>query len=759
METPSRRGPVLFCLGLLLALVILSWTVPLPTRLTVAGSTVLLYQDGSPAHVFLSSDQKWRIPTDLDEVDPDYLRALFALEDARFPLHPGVDPMAVGRAALSNLSAGHVVSGASTLSMQLVRMLEPRPRIFRSKAIEALRALQLEVRLEKRTILEEYLSYLPYGRNVEGLEAAALWYFGHPAKDLSPVEIATLLAVPQDPNHRFPTPAHRQHLQEARDEILKKLIAAGIFPPDPIPPPPVPEQIQPIPRAMPHAAIWMRDQLPGVIRLHSTLDGGIQRRVEQALDQVQSLREQEGIHNAAIVVVDHQTATIRALAGNFDFWSQRDGQIAAFAEPRSPGSALKPFVYAQAIDTGVALPGFLVADAPVHFGSYSPENYDGAWSGMVPLEEALSRSLNVPFIHLLSDIGVERFLGLLRQGGAKHLDPMPGHYGLSLVAGSIEISPLELAGLYVALAEDGRWRPLRWQPEAAVVEGQRLFSEGAAWLTRKALRLRDRPDFPSRASVALPAGIHWKTGTSFGNRDAWAVGSGERYTVVVWMGNLDNRPSSHLIGAEVAAPLLFDILDALDDRQQTEDPPPAELVPVQVCALSGRPPEAGCDEIRTVLARQTHVPTDRCPLHERVELNEEGMRVNAACRQGATHYETRVAWPATVRRWLGSRLSAEAEVPPWAEGCQPPEGRPRILSPADRTILLLIPGMAADRQELPLESSGGEPPFSWFVDGRLLGQSDGERLWWTPTLGSHQLLVQDGGGGSAQVNIEVQNQR
>ena len=366
----------------------------------------------------------------------------------------------------------------------------------------------------------------------------------------------------------------------------------------------------------------MRNQLPGMIRIHTTLDGGIQRRVEKELDQVELERSLQGIHNAAVVVVDHHTATIRALAGNFDFWSERDGQIAAFAVPRSPGSTLKPFVYARAIDQGLALPGFLEEDTPIHYGGYSPENYDGTWSGMVTLEEALSRSLNVPFIHLLSDLTVESFVATLKRGGLSHLNPTPGYYGLSLVVGAAEVTPLELAGLYVALAENGRWRPLQWQPGNSEQEGTPLFSPGAAWLTRKALRLRDRPDFPTRAMVAMPAGIHWKTGTSFGNRDAWAVGSGERYTVVVWMGNLDNQPSAHLIGAEVAAPLLFDLLDALGDRVVSTDAPPEDLIPIEVCALSGHPPDSSCPERRTVLALQTHVPTQRCSLHQRVELNE-----------------------------------------------------------------------------------------------------------------------------------------
>lgn len=750
---------------MLLALIGLAHALPLPERLNMAGSAVLLYEDDTAAHVFLAPDDRWRIPAVLAEVDGRYLQALRLLEDERFPLHPGVDALSVARAAGSNAAQGRVVSGASTLTMQLVRMLEPRPRRLSSKAVEAARALQVEIRMGKREVLEGYLSYLPFGRNIEGLEAASLWYFGHSARRLSPVEIAVLLAVPQSPAERFPTPVHAPKLRSARDEILKKLYRRGVFAGEgseaegfaEAVAQDVPMQIRPIPREAAHAAGWMRAQLPGVSRLRSTLDAGLQRQVERRLEQIRKEREAEGIHNVAVVVVEHRTAQIRALAGNFDFWDKENGgQIASFDAPRSPGSALKPFVYARAIDAGVALPGFLVPDAPVSFGGYTPENYDGLWSGLSTLEESLSRSLNVPFIHLLQQVGVEPFLGFLRRGGAAHLNPTPGHYGLSLVAGSIELTPLELAGLYAALAGDGSWRPLRWQRgDGADGAGEPLISPGAAWLTRRALRLRERPDFPTRASVALPAGIHWKTGTSFGNRDAWAAGSGERYTVVVWLGNLDNRSSSHLVGAEVAAPLLFDLMDSLGDRLVSADPPPEELRPVEVCALSGHPAGEACTGRRTVLARQQRVPTERCPYHRRVELDDHGLRVNASCRGEVWHAESRVVWPAAVRRWLGSRFSAESEAPPWAAGCEVPEGRPVIRSPEAGTTVMLMPGVAPDQQEIPLESAGGEAPFSWYVDGRFIGDSRGERLWWQPAPGRHEIVVMDGGGGSDRVVVEV----
>jgi penicillin-binding protein 1C len=271
------------------------------------------------------------------------------------------------------------------------------------------------------------------------------------------------------------------------------------------------------------------------------------------------------------------------------------------------------------------------------------------------------------------------------------------------------------------------------------------------------LKLKERPDFPSQGSVSFPSGIFWKTGTSFGNRDAWAVGAGERYTVAVWLGNLDNTASSQLVGAEAAAPILFELMDALDDRAESADLPPAELRPIEICVLSGHPATEACTETRMTLARYQKVPIERCPLHQQIFLSEHGLRTHPGCGTGTQ--ETRVFWPASVRRWLGSRYSSEAEAPPWQEGCNPAPGSPKIQSPDSKQTILLLPGVPLDRQEIPLEATGGEAPYTWFVDGVLLQSSQsGERVWWEPKPGAHQLLVQDSGGGtdSQMLNVRLQ---
>ncbi|WP_164014900.1 penicillin-binding protein 1C [Pyxidicoccus trucidator] len=759
--------------------------VPLPERLSAPASVVMEYRDGTPAHVFLAPDERWRIPTSPERVDPAYLRALLALEDKRFFHHPGVDPLAVARAAVRNVTRGRRVSGASTLTMQLVRVLEPRPRTFTSKLLESLRAVQLELRLTKQEVLAAYLQFVPYGRNVEGVEAASLAYFGHTAAHLSPAEIATLLAVPQNPNRRFPTAENAARLKGARDGVARRLLEDDALPRGPaeatvspeavlaeVRATPVPVSLTPFPREAPHVAVWLRSQRPELMRPRTTLDAGTQRMVERLMRDAAGGLASRGIHNGTAVVVERERAEVLALVGNFDFFdAEHGGQIAGFATPRSPGSALKPLLYAMGIDQGLVGPEQLVADVPTAYGGYAPRNFDGRFQGLVRLEYALSQSLNMPFVRLLQRVGVERFLGTLRAAGVASLESEPGHYGLSAAVGGIELTPLELAGVYVALAEDGRAPPLRLladgQPAGAAVE---VLSPGAAWLTRRALSLRDRPDFPERRRLTgLPARVHWKTGTSFGHRDAWAAGSGPRHTAVVWLGNFDHSPSVHLVGADAAGPLLFDILEGVGPRGKAlpdeEVSAPEDLMRVEVCGYSGHLPTDACVQRKTVYARRSAVPTGRCPYHQKVEVDvATGLAVGPTCRAGRkTEERVFLTWPATIRRWLEEQHRRLPEPPSAAPGCEPGGARaaPSIVSPAEGQVAMLIPGVPAEQQEMPLEAEAShERSLTWFVDGALLGTARAdERVWWTPSVGSHEILVTDDRGLTAKRTLVVRERR
>lgn len=748
----------------------------LPTRLADRHSTVVDYRNDIPAHVFLSEDDRWRVGVTLDDVDPDYVEALLRFEDKRFYDHPGFDPIAIARAAWLNVTFGRRMSGASTITMQLVRVLEPRPRTYASKLVEAFRAFQLELHYTKEEILAAYLTFAPYGRNIEGIEAASLAYFGHRADELTPAEIATLLAVPQNPNRRYPTPENVSRLRDARNEIAAWLLDESAMPlgeedgrvaPEElraqIEAMPVPQTLQPFPRDIPHVAYWLRANHPGEQRFRTTLDPGVQLVAERIVSNHHGPAQRAHIDDASVVVLDEQHRVV-ALVGNFDFWADRKGaQIPAFDVPRSPGSLLKPFLYALAIDRGIAHPSHLVLDTPMRAGSYTPGNYDGTFRGLVRLDEALSRSLNVPFVRLLNEIGVDQFIGTLRMMGAEHLVGAPGYYGLSAAIGGVELTPLEVAGMYAALGHDGDFRDVRllrggWDRIPIV-------SPGAAWLTRRTLRKRDRPGFNRRRANPGAPRIWWKTGTSYGHRDAWAAGGGQHFTAVAWLGNLDHRPSAALVGADRAGPLLFDVLEAIEyDDDGVRDRRPDDLAQVEVCSYSGRLPDAACDHTEKVWAPRSRVPTERCPYHVRVAVDDEtGEALAPACRAGREYTEQSfVVWPATVRRFMTDRRRAGPRVPTLAEGCgQFAASRPpKIVSPPHDQTLVLMPGVDPSEQEIPLEAESelAGAKLDWFVNGEFLGSADADgRLWWTPRPGTHELVVTNGAGHAARRLVKVRS--
>ena len=739
--------------GAMLLLFVLAFAIPLPAR-GAGRSVVVEYRDGQPAYVFLSPDDKWRLDVALERVDPKYIDALVALEDKRFWSHDGVDPIAIGRAAISDIAHARRVSGGSTLSMQLARLLEPRPRTISNKLLDMFRAVQLDLRLSKREILAEYLARVPYGGNLEGLESAAWAYFGHSAAHLTPLEIATLLAVPQGPSHFAPKPANTARLRARRDAILDKLIAAEVFASTDaqialaeakVAAPP--EQLRKMPREAMHAAVALAARHRGDTVIRSTLDAGVQHLVERQAALRAADARTRGIGAGAVVVVDHRTREVVALAVS-------GTEIAMFDKRRSPGSTLKPMLYALAIDRGLALPQFLVADVPSQYGAYRPRNFDGDWAGLVTLRDALGRSLNMPFIELLEQFGVTRFASELTRLGVHALAPK--QLGLSMIVGGVELTPLELAGMYATLAENGGVRPLRFTTADPIVPSAASFGAGAAYLTREALSQRDRPDISHRRDV--PPMIHWKTGTSYGSRDAWAAGSGPAYTAVVWSGNVDEKPSAELIGGEASAPLLFDVLEALGTTGNREAVP-EELAEVEVCAYSGHLPTQACHDRVKVLAPLHAVPTTTCPYHQAFDVDRETHRaVMPACRKPGVDYERKsfVVLPSSVVAWLDARNRATPDAPDMDPACAVDFGPPAIVSPAEGMTVSLVAGVPTKSQAIPLAASTRALSVSWFVDGALVGTgASSERMFWTPTLGKHEVVVADDAGRKARRTLVV----
>ncbi|WP_157080833.1 penicillin-binding protein 1C [Methylobacterium variabile] len=602
------------------------WTVraalpPLDLAAAEARSSIVLDRAGILLRPFATADGRWRLPLAPEAVDPRFLAMLTAYEDRRFRAHPGVDPAALLRAAGQWLAAGRIVSGASTLSMQVARLVEPRgERSLSAKLRQIARAVELERRLGKDGVLRLYLALAPYGGPIEGARAASLAYFGREPARLTLAEAALLVALPQAPEarrpDRFPEAARR-----ARDRVLDIAAARGVVPAadaQAAKAEPVPHSRKPFPMLGPHAAEAALASQParGVHRL--TLDARLQARLE-ALAAERAAALGPGL-SAAILVVDNATGEVRAQVGSAGYLdAARAGAIDMTAAIRSPGSALKPFVYALAFEAGLAHPETLIEDRPSRFGaSYAPENFDLTFQGTVTARRALQLSLNVPAVELMEAVGPARFIARLRAAGASIVLPRDAAPGLPVALGGLGITLADLARLYAGLARGGSVPALRRrldgpaEPEAVL---PRITEPVAAWYVADSLRGTPPPE------SALPNRLAYKTGTSYGYRDAWAVGFDRRVTVAVWLGRPDGAGVPGLVGRVAAAPLLFDAFA----RTGAEPEPVARPRDALVATTGTLPPP-----LRR-LRREAAGPADRL----RIAYPPDGARIDLGAAEGA----------------------------------------------------------------------------------------------------------------------------
>jgi len=523
-------------------------------------STVVRDREGAPLRFFMTRDEKWRLATGPGDVDPLYLAMLKAYEDKRFDRHFGVDPIAVLRAAGQAAARGRIVSGASTLTMQAARLLEPRPRGVVGKAVEAFRAVQIEARVGKQGALAAYLTLAPFGGPVEGVRAASLKLFGREPTMLTPAEAALLVAIPQAPNERRPD-RRPEAAQAARAAVLARAVEAGIITAADAAAAetePLPREYRASPFLAPHLAAEIAAAAPPGAEPRTTIDAALQAKVERRLRAARS--DFAAPTTFAAIVVDAETAEVRALAGGPDFFDRRRaGMLDLTTAVRSPGSALKPFVYGLAFDRLLAMPETLIGDRPFREPGYAPTNFSGGYQGDVTVAEALVASLNVPAVKVLRRIGPERFDAALATAGfALAFDREGGDAGLAIALGGVGASLRDLARAYVALAHAGRMPDrLSFRPEETV-EWRSFVSPGAAADVRRILAAAPPP--PGwREDAALP----FKTGTSYGFRDAVAVGMTAGHVVAVWVGRPDGASCAGCVGRTAAGPILFDIAGML----------------------------------------------------------------------------------------------------------------------------------------------------------------------------------------------------
>lgn len=756
-------------------LLLLVATVPLPmARVDLPQAYRYYDRNGELLSVLISRDGFFRMSTRREEIPELFVQALLLHEDRHFFRHPGVNPLAVVRAAASNLWAGGVVSGGSTITMQLARMLERRERTLWAKVVEAFRALQLEWRYGKDEILEFYLALAPYGGNLEGLSAASYFYFGKPPSMLSVGEIALLVGLPQSPN-RYRPDRHPQAAKQMRERILGEMMENGLIDGDQMQraaAEPLPVGRNEAARLAAHTAWFLRLAHPDRHRVRTTLDRNIQQKTAQLLAGYVKTLDAYGISNASAVVIDNRSREVVAVVGSTGYDDrERLGANDGARMMRSPGSTLKPFLYALGFDRGLISEKTVLYDIPVNYGGYAPENYAKNFRGPVTVREALVDSLNVVAVNLTREVGLERFHELLKGGGLSTLTEEPGYYGLPLVLGGVEVSLIELSNLYASLAEGGVYRPYRLLEADPAGEPRRLLSPEAVWLVTHILTDVERPDFPQSWSFARnrPT-VAWKTGTSYGHQDAWSIGYTPNYTIGVWVGNFDSRPASHLAGSKVAAPLLFDLFQALEETANRRwFARPARVQERRICSTCGRLPTPACRSFTTeyyIAGLKGPANDSYCRVPQFIAVDARtGSPAGDETPVEALERKVYDVWPSRMAAFLARHGVPVDRIPPYDPGNMSGEVYypPEILSPvAGAVYYRRLDRLDVDDHAVKLSAAVTNRirRITWFMDGKPVYQgSPWKDVLVNPPPGDHELRLVDDVGGEAVMTLQVRDHR
>lgn len=726
-------------------------------------SATVTSADGQLLHAFLTNDHKWRLKADLIEITNDLKKTIVFKEDKYFYLHPGINPVAIVRAAVNNLRKGRRTSGASTITMQLARLLEPAPRTPVVKIREMFRSLQLEWYLSKDEILQLYFNLLPYGGNIEGVKSASLIYFDEEPEALSLAQVVMLTVIPNDPNQLRPG-ADAAKLMNWRNHWLTEMRKKKLFPDDVIEDAlnePFTSARHDIPRDAPHFAYRFRKSgTSGEIR--SALNPETQHRVEtQAANYVRRLRSMQ-INNLAVLVVNNQTMEVEAYVGSAGFNEDAfQGQVDGITALRSPGSALKPLLYALAFDDGHITPKMVITDVPQNFAGYRPENYDETYRGKVTVEQALALSLNVPAVELLDKLGVDRFNNSLADAGFRWIASNRKKLGLSVILGGCGTTLEELTALYAAFANDGIYRPLRFLQGSDSLPSDTICSPGAAFMITGILTQLHRPDLPNQYQMAanLPK-IAWKTGTSYGRRDGWAIGYNREYTIGVWVGNFPGNGVPELNGAEFAVPLLFNIFNSIQPRQSDNwFNPPADLDFRLVCSETGMPPDTFCHHQIMDYFLPGISPSMRCNHLQKQFVNES--KTLSYCRTCLPEKGYREVfyphYPSGLISWYNEMQIPYKSVPQHNPDCPSVKvsGAPLITSLTDGAEYLLFRGR---KQQLMLtcNAENGVAKVYWYLNDKFYKTaSPNEKVFFFPDAGNYKISCTDDRGRNSDMWVKV----
>lgn len=744
-------------------------------------STVLYASNGELLSAIIADDGQWRFPH-TDTVSYKFKAALLLFEDQYFYDHNGVYLPSLVRAIYQNITSGKVVSGASTLTMQVVRLSRDNPpRTVREKFMEMLRAMRLEWRYSKDEILALYASNAPFGGNVVGLDAAAWRYFGRTPDQLSWAEAATLAVLPNAPALIYPG-KNQERLLAKRNRLLQKLHEEQYIDKETLELSllePLPQKPYPLPQQASHLLATLIKIHGKGKRYHTTIQHGLQERVSQIVQYHLPQWQADLVNNAAVLVVEVKTGNVLAYIGNtHDEHNRYSNMVDVIRAPRSTGSILKPFLYAAMLKDGLMLPTTLMADVPVQFDGFSPQNYSETYDGAVPASRALSRSLNVPIVLMLKDYGYPRFYHLLQKMHFSHLKKPADHYGLSIILGGAEASLWDITHAYASMSRalvehhqsngkyfEGNYNQMRHvlQHEEPLRTEDKfpLFDAGSIWSTYRALVEVNRPHTElgwEAYSSATP--IAWKTGTSFGNRDAWAVGTTPEYVVGVWVGNADGQGRPLLTGVTAAAPLLFDVFNALPTRTWF-NPPYDDMERISVCKHSGMRTSMYCEQADTMYVPRAGLQTEACTYHQRIFTNATGtLRLNANC--ASTDEMVAQNWfvlPPVQEYYYKPKHPEYRSLPPFAEGCEGESSLPiGLIYPKSDAKIFIPRNIQGEHERVVLKATHRDKNATlyWHLNDEFIGQTTTlHQLEISPSPGKYLLTLTDDKGEHFYKTIEI----
>jgi len=741
-----------------------------PLRARVPISTAVWSSDGELLRVTRAADDQYRVWTPLEETSPVLVDAFVLKEDRWFSWHPGVNPASLARAAYRTYR-GQRREGGSTITMQLARLLDRmNTRTPGGKLRQIARAMWLEARYSKREILEAYLNVAPFGGNIQGVGAATRVYFDKPPSRVTLGEALTLAVVPQHPLRRAGRKASDASLLAARRELGRAwLVHYGHRDADrrQIDLPIVARAQTALPYQAPH---FVDSLLMSTVRLKAdptydidtTIDASLQRLIEKRIAQYLTHAGDRGIRNVSALLVDWRDMSVKAWIGSADYWNEAiDGQVNGVLAKRSPGSTLKPFAYALALDQGVLHPRTMLRDAPTSFGPFTPENFDGRFFGPIPAEEALVRSRNIPAVWVSTQLKDPSLYQFLQTAGVRGMKP-ESFYGLALALGGGEVTMEELTTLYAMLANDGVLKPMRLESSAPPADGVRLVSAEASFITLDMLRRNPRPDEDGTVPVRTRWPVAWKTGTSWGFRDAWSVGIVGPYVLAIWIGDFDGGGNPAFVGVDAAAPLFFRIADALNlarpDEVVPPPTPPAGISKVAVCVESGDLPNRFCPHTVDTWYIPGKSPIRVSQLHRAIAINAATGRPECPPYSAGTRFEVYESWSSDMLK-LFRQAGMPRRTAPAVPDCAADEGGdpPVITSPIRNVSYALRASGSGDSIALDAAVAGDVGRVFWFDGSALISVRDvtDGALAWRPTPGVHLIRVVDDRGRSAERDVEV----